>query len=144
MCISPLMWSKIGAYGIDQERSAVTRPVQHRGRYYNRTLRVDDSVFALCPPRVDLKYDQFVISLFFSTFICMFDIFEIFVYRPSYIFLIELFQLADEFNLFDRCDVRSSYDVQYLIVLLVWFHTCMHSIESLGGPPYRSATKGSE
>ena len=72
----PLSWSKIGAYGIGQARPSTTRPVKHYGRYFDRVLRVDSSVFALCPPRS--------------------------MWKPSYVFIIELFQLATYHNPLDR------------------------------------------
>eukprot|EP00607_Mallomonas_marina_P001244 CAMPEP_0182436446 /NCGR_PEP_ID=MMETSP1167-20130531/81651_1 /TAXON_ID=2988 /ORGANISM="Mallomonas Sp, Strain CCMP3275" /LENGTH=394 /DNA_ID=CAMNT_0024628635 /DNA_START=66 /DNA_END=1246 /DNA_ORIENTATION=- len=65
---SPLMWSEIGMYGISPDQPAITSTIPHQGRYYNRTLRVDDSVYALCPPRTLLK--------------------------PSNVFILELFRLA--------------------------------------------------
>mmetsp|Transcript_19513 Transcript_19513/g.28059 ORF Transcript_19513/g.28059 Transcript_19513/m.28059 type:complete len:1111 (-) Transcript_19513:184-3516(-) len=72
----PLMWSKLGAYGIGPDRPATTRPVKHYGRYFDRVMKVEDSVFALCPPKSQLK--------------------------PSYVFVIELFQLASRTNPMDR------------------------------------------
>ena len=56
-------------YGISPKQSAISRPFTHHGHYYNRILRVDDSVFALCPPDRLLK--------------------------PSNVLVLELFQLAD-------------------------------------------------
>eukprot|EP01041_Mallomonas_annulata_P000103 gene103-145_t len=73
---SPLMWSKVGLYGIGPDKPAISRTFSHEGRYYNRTLRVDDSVFALCPPKDLLK--------------------------PSNVLVLELFRLADESQPMDK------------------------------------------
>ena len=72
----PLCWSKMGAYGIGSSSPAVTKPFKHYGRYFDRALHIEDSVFALCPPRPELK--------------------------PSFIFVIELFQLANKNNPVDK------------------------------------------
>ena len=66
---SPLKWSKIGSFGMSIHNPGVTRPVKHYGRYFDRVMRFEDSVFALCPPRRDLK--------------------------PSYILVLEIFRLAN-------------------------------------------------
>ena len=73
---APLVWSRIGAYGIGENHPATTRPVKHYGRYFDRTMRVEDSVFALCPPKSQL--------------------------RPSHVFVLELFQLAGRSNPTDK------------------------------------------
>lgn len=72
----PLCWSKLGAYGIGSSSPAATKPFKHHGRFFDRALHVEDSVFALCPPKPDLK--------------------------PSFIFVIELFQLASRNNPVDK------------------------------------------
>lgn len=69
---SPLKWSKIGSFGMNIHSPGVTRPVKHYGRYFDRVMRVEDSVFALCPPRRDLK--------------------------PSYVLVLEIFKLANRRN----------------------------------------------
>jgi hypothetical protein len=69
---NPLIWSKLGSYGIGADYPATTKPVKHYGRYFDRVLKVEDRVYALCPPRKQL--------------------------RPSNIFVIELFQLASRTN----------------------------------------------
>lgn len=51
----PLAWSKYGLYGIGPSMPAVTQPVKHYGRYFDRSMKFEDSVFALCPPRVSLR-----------------------------------------------------------------------------------------
>jgi hypothetical protein len=73
---APLMWSRLGAYGIGENHPASTRPVKHYGRYFDRTMKVEDSVYALCPPKNQIK--------------------------PSNVFVIELFQLASRTNPTDR------------------------------------------
>eukprot|EP01038_Epipyxis_sp_PR26KG_P005003 gene5003-6988_t len=72
----PLNWSKIGATGIGNKRPGITSIFKHPGRYFDRTLRVEDSVFALCPPRPLLK--------------------------PSFTFVLELFELSSRHNPVDR------------------------------------------
>jgi hypothetical protein len=69
---NPLIWSKLGSYGIGPDYPATTKPVKHHGRYFDRVLKVDGSVYALCPPKKLL--------------------------RPSNIFVIELFHLASRTN----------------------------------------------
>lgn len=69
-------WSKAGMTGIGDIRPGCTKSFYHYGRYFDRTVRVEDSVFALCPPKPLLK--------------------------PSFIFLLELFQLASRDNPMDR------------------------------------------
>lgn len=68
----PLTWSELGSFGFGSHRPGVTRPVKHYGRYFDRLMRIEDSVFALCPPRRELK--------------------------PSNVFVIELFRLANRSN----------------------------------------------
>jgi hypothetical protein len=51
----PLTWSQIGPTGIGEVRPGVTRIVKHMGRFFDRTLRFEDSCFSLCPPRPQLK-----------------------------------------------------------------------------------------
>ena len=74
---SPLAWSsRHEIYGIDSEHLAITRPVHHAGRYFDHTVKFEDSVFALCPPKAQIK--------------------------PSYIFLLEVYQLRDYANSHDK------------------------------------------
>lgn len=47
----PLSWSQLGSNGIGSMRPGITRICKHYGRYFDRVLRVEDSVFALCPPQ---------------------------------------------------------------------------------------------
>ena len=72
----PLSWSQIGVNGIGSLRPGITKVFKHYGRYFDRTLRVEDSCFALCPPRPLLK--------------------------PSFVFVLELFELASRHNPVDR------------------------------------------
>jgi hypothetical protein len=72
----PLVWSVSGGYGIDKDRPATTRPFKHHGRFFDRVLKVEDSVFALCPPAERLK--------------------------PGNVFILELFQLATRRNPVNR------------------------------------------
>lgn len=51
----PLSWSCIGANGIGTMRPGITKICHHEGRFFDRVMRVEDSVFALCPPRPMLK-----------------------------------------------------------------------------------------
>ena len=71
----PLSWSKIGSIGIGHLRPGLTKISRHGGRFFDRILRVEDSCYALCPPRPLLK--------------------------PNFIFVIELFQLANKYNPID-------------------------------------------
>lgn len=73
---APIVWSRIGAYGIGEDHPATTRPVKHYGRYFDRTMKVEDSVYALCPPKNQIK--------------------------PSNVFVLELFQLAGRSNPIDK------------------------------------------
>lgn len=72
----PLNWSRVGATGIGQSRPGITKVFRHGGRYFDRVLRVEDSCFALCPPRPQL--------------------------RPSNALVLELFELAGRHNPTDR------------------------------------------
>jgi len=86
----PLKWSRVdGPYGLGGARPCATRPAKHGGRFYDRELRFDQSVFALCPSHQSL--------------------------RPANVFVFELFQLASKRNPVDRvvgwgvlpvCDAR--------------------------------------
>ena len=51
----PLWWSKIGPYGIGPTMPGVTKPLKHYGRYFDRIMKFEDSCFALCPPKEQLK-----------------------------------------------------------------------------------------
>jgi hypothetical protein len=73
----PLWWSKIGPYGINEGMPGVTRPVKHYGRYFDRIMKFEDSIFTLCPPRCMLK--------------------------PSNCIVLEIFQLANRLNPYDKC-----------------------------------------
>ena len=41
--------------GIGDEYSAVTHSAHHGGRYFDRVLAVEDSCYALCPPKKMLR-----------------------------------------------------------------------------------------
>jgi hypothetical protein len=71
-----LAWTKVAAGAGFGERPAATRPVLHGGRYYDRELKIEQSVYQLCPSRADL--------------------------RPSNVYIIELFELAGAHNPIDR------------------------------------------
>lgn len=72
----PLSWSEIGTNGIGNLRSGITKVFQHGGRFFDRTVKIEDSCFALCPPRPVLK--------------------------PSFVFVLELFELAGRNNPYDK------------------------------------------
>lgn len=72
-----LWWSKIGPYGIGSKLPSVTKPVKHYGRYFDRIIKFEDSIFTLCPPKNQL--------------------------RPSYVLVLEIFQLANHHNPEDVC-----------------------------------------
>ena len=71
-----LQWSHISPFGISEHMAAVTKPAKHMGRYFDRVLKVEDSVYALCPPKGLLK--------------------------PSFVYILELYRLADETNPYDE------------------------------------------
>ncbi len=95
----PLTWSSVGLYGIGPTMPAVTRPCKHYGRYFDRVMKVEDSCFALCPPAASLKYTHLHT---FTTL--MFDVFmRVVQCRPSFAFVLEVFQLANNICIQDRC-----------------------------------------
>ena len=68
----PLSWSGIGSNGISNIRPGITKECYHGGRFYDRVLRVEDSCYALCPPRPLLQ--------------------------PNFIYILELYQIASNNN----------------------------------------------
>mmetsp|Transcript_70826 Transcript_70826/g.198437 ORF Transcript_70826/g.198437 Transcript_70826/m.198437 type:complete len:809 (-) Transcript_70826:1751-4177(-) len=63
----PLRWTKQSSYsgGGFGERPAATRPVSHGGMYYHSELRVEQSLFALCPSTSQIRpANTFVFELF--------------------------------------------------------------------------------
>ena len=83
----PLSWSRIGANGIGNLRPGITRSCKHEGRYFDRMLRLEDSCFALCPPRPLLK--------------------------PNFVFVLELFQLASKHNPSDKIEAWTALPMTY-------------------------------
>jgi hypothetical protein len=83
----PLSWSSIGANGIGHLRPGITRLCRHEGRYFDRMLRVEDSCYALCPPRPVLK--------------------------PNFVFVLELFQLASKHNPVDKIEAWTAIPMTY-------------------------------
>lgn len=71
-----LAWSKLGSHSIGDEFPATTRAVKHHGRYFDKTMKFEDSCFALCPPTKDRK--------------------------PGYVFVLELFELKGKACAEDR------------------------------------------
>lgn len=65
----PLYWSEIGTSGIGNFRPGITKVFKHNGRFFDRTIRVEDSCFALCPPRIRLKYLVYISSFFFLNYL---------------------------------------------------------------------------
>lgn len=51
----PLTWGGLAPCGIDDKRPGITRVLKHQGRYFDRSLKVEDSVFALCPPQQAIR-----------------------------------------------------------------------------------------
>ena len=43
-----------GYSGMGHRRPQATRPVKHKGRFFDTTIRFDQSVFALCPSRKEV------------------------------------------------------------------------------------------
>lgn len=68
----PLRYKNIACYGIGPDKPAVSKIVKHYGRYFDRNLKFEDSVYTLCPPRSALK--------------------------PSYCLVFELFELESHRN----------------------------------------------
>ena len=63
----PLRWTKKSGFsgGGSGERPAATRPVSHGGMYYHSELRVEQSLFALCPSTSQIRpANAFVFELF--------------------------------------------------------------------------------
>jgi hypothetical protein len=77
----PLSWSHLAACGIGSVRPGITRIIKHPGRYFDRILRFEDSVFALCPPRPYLRY-----ILYCSIFYTIYELYYI-IYYIYYIIL---------------------------------------------------------
>lgn len=69
---NPIQWSKLGFQGMGHRRPQATRPVKHKGRFFDTTIRVDQSVFCLCPSRKAI--------------------------RPANVLILELFYLAGKDN----------------------------------------------
>jgi len=69
---NPIQWSKLGFQGMGHRRPQATRPVKHKGRFFDTTIQVDQSVFCLCPSRKAI--------------------------RPSNVLVLELFYLAGKDN----------------------------------------------
>lgn len=63
----PLCWSKLGPYGISPTQPSVTQVCKHHGRYFDRSMKFEDSVFTLCPPVGQLK----------PSFILVFELFAL-------------------------------------------------------------------
>ena len=72
----PLAWTEIGTYGIGEEFPGTTKAVKHAGRYFDRTMKFEDSCYALCPSTSNLK--------------------------PGFCFVLELFQLQSRTNKEDK------------------------------------------
>lgn len=71
-----LSWSTIGSHSIGEGFPATTRAVKHAGRYFDKTIKFEDSCFALCPAKRDCK--------------------------PSFVFVFELFELKSRTNSHDK------------------------------------------
>ncbi|KAJ1386732.1 hypothetical protein B484DRAFT_410112, partial [Ochromonadaceae sp. CCMP2298] len=74
-------------------RPGITRFCTHGGRYFDRALRVEDSCFALCPPRTLLQ--------------------------PNFVFVLELFHLADRFNPVDKIEAWTAIPMTYETMSIV-------------------------
>jgi hypothetical protein len=71
-----LSWSTIGSHSIGEGFPATTRAVKHAGRYFDKSIKFEDSCFALCPAKKDCK--------------------------PSFVFIFELFELKSRTNSHDK------------------------------------------
>lgn len=74
----PLAWTRLATNGIGPGFGATTRAAKHQGRFFDKALRFEDSVFCLCPPAATLQ--------------------------PSYTLVLELFRLHARTNAMDRCE----------------------------------------
>jgi hypothetical protein len=81
----PLSWSGIGSNGISNIRPGITKECYHGGRFYDRVLRVEDSCYALCPPRPLLQ--------------------------PNFIYVLELYQIASKSNNNNNSKVNSNINM---------------------------------
>ena len=52
---------------LSEELPGCTSPLLHQGRFYDRVLKVEESVFAVCPPKRELKPSYVLI---FELFMC--------------------------------------------------------------------------
>ena len=52
---------------LSEELPGCTSPLLHQGRFYDRVLKVEESVFAVCPPKKELKPSYVLI---FELFMC--------------------------------------------------------------------------
>ena len=43
------------------DRSAATKPVSYSGKFYDRELRFDQSIFALCPSARDVRPSNVIV-----------------------------------------------------------------------------------
>jgi len=73
----PLCWSKLAINGIGPCFPSVTVAARHQGRFFDKMLKFEDSIFALCPPQQSLK--------------------------PGFCFVLELFQVSTRTNKLDKC-----------------------------------------
>ena len=74
----PLAWTRLATNGIGPGFGGTTRAAKHQGRFFDKALRFEDSVFCLCPPVGALQ--------------------------PSYTLVLELFRLHARTNALDRCE----------------------------------------
>ena len=94
-------------YGIGNHFPAVSKPAKHGGRFFDRVLKVEDSVYALCPPRS--------------------------LTRPSFVFVLEMFELASKSCPHDRivgwtampmcCENLSIVEGKYKLPILRGHHS---------------------
>ena len=75
--------------GIGDEYSAVTHSAHHGGRYFDRVLAVEDSCYALCPPKKMLR-------LVYTMYMCILCICVYYIYSRCiciYITYISLYSI---------------------------------------------------
>ncbi|KDO33383.1 hypothetical protein SPRG_02190 [Saprolegnia parasitica CBS 223.65] len=58
---NPISWGVAGERGIGRDYPGITRPIFHRGHFYNTELSLDQSIFCVCPSELDLRPANVVI-----------------------------------------------------------------------------------
>ncbi|OQR96964.1 hypothetical protein ACHHYP_12840 [Achlya hypogyna] len=57
----PISWGVAGDRGVGVDYPGITKPIFHRGQFFNTELRVEQSVFVVCPCELELRPANVVI-----------------------------------------------------------------------------------